>query len=561
MKWITREKVKVDRVACPWLIKKFVDKEAEFVFVPTNRVMDEAQRLGATPFDVAGVELGHHGKECSFEAIVKKYGLSDNLALVCSARSSTAQTPTTRSGISPKGQASKPSPKAFAIWASRTTIRSTPPSGLSMTRSMPTARKWCARRSRRGCFEITTDGFILFGTRVARMFAYGFLSVVLVLYLSELGFSEPVIGVLLSLTLIGDAVISLIMTTTADRFGRRRVLIIGAGLMLFAGMLFAFTSSLSLLLIAAIVGVISPSGYEVGPFLAVEQAALSQAVPDKERTRVFAWYNLVGSFATAFGALAGGGLSGILQKAGGTPLNSYRAILLGYAVIGVLLASLFIRLSSAIEVSRPPDGSTTLQSRFGLHRSRGVVMKLCSLFGLDAFAGGFVIQSIVAYWFHVRFGVDPATLGGIFFAANILAGISALAAAWVAARIGLVNTMVFTHLPSNILLLLVPLMPNLPLAIAVLLLRFSISQMDVPPRQSYTMAVVAPDERSAAAGVTGITRTIGASLSPALAGLLISNPALLGAPFFLAGGLKVVYDLLLYRSFRALKAPEEHSVR
>ena len=393
------------------------------------------------------------------------------------------------------------------------------------------------------------------------MFAYGFLSVVLVLYLSELGFSEPVIGVLLSLTLIGDAVISLIMTTTADRFGRRRVLIIGAGLMLFAGMLFAFTSSLSLLLIAAIVGVISPSGYEVGPFLAVEQAALSQAVPDKERTRVFAWYNLVGSFATAFGALAGGGLSGILQKAGGTPLNSYRAILLGYAVIGVLLASLFIRLSSAIEVSRPPDGSTTLQSRFGLHRSRGVVMKLCSLFGLDAFAGGFVIQSIVAYWFHVRFGVDPATLGGIFFAANILAGISALAAAWVAARIGLVNTMVFTHLPSNILLLLVPLMPNLPLAIAVLLLRFSISQMDVPPRQSYTMAVVAPDERSAAAGVTGITRTIGASLSPALAGLLISNPALLGAPFFLAGGLKVVYDLLLYRSFRALKAPEEHSVR
>jgi MFS family permease len=427
-------------------------------------------------------------------------------------------------------------------------------------RSMPTARKWCARQSGRGCLEITTDGFILFGTRVARMFAYGFLSVVLALYLSELGFSEAAIGVLLSLTLIGDAVISLIMTTTADRFGRKRMLIIGAGLMLFAGMLFAFTRSLPLLLIAAIIGVISPSGYEVGPFLAVEQAALSQAVPDKERTRVFAWYNLVGSFATAFGALAGGGLSGILQKAGATPLNSYRAILLGYAAIGVLLASLFVRLSSAIEVSRP-DGSATFQSRFGLHRSRGVVLKLCSLFGLDAFAGGFVIQSIVAYWFHVRFGVDPVTLGGIFFGANILAGISALAAAWVAARIGLVNTMVFTHLPSNILLLLVPLMPNLPLAIAALLLRFSISQMDVPPRQSYTMGVVAPDERSAAAGVTGITRTIGASLSPALAGLFISNPALLGAPFFVAGGLKVIYDLLLYRSFRAIKAPEEHPVR
>ena len=405
--------------------------------------------------------------------------------------------------------------------------------------------------------RLTTDGFILFGARVARMFAYGFFSVILVLYLSELGFSAAVIGALLSLTLIGDTVISLAMTTTADYFGRRRMLIIGAALMLFAGTLFAFTETLPLLLIAAIIGVISPSGHEVGPFLAIEQAALSQAVPDRQRTRVFGWYNLTGSFATALGALADGGLSGILQIAGVTPLNSYRVILLGYAAIGVLLASLFLTLSSAVEASKP-DGSAIIQNWFGLHRSRGVVLKLCSLFGLDAFAGGFVLQSIVAYWFHVRFGVDPATLGGIFFMANILAGFSALAAARVAARIGLINTMVFTHLPSNILLLLVPLMPSLPLAIAVLLVRFSISQMDVPPRQSYTMALVAPDERSAAAGLTGITRTIGASLSPALAGLLISNPALLGAPFFVAGGLKVIYDLLLYRSFRALKAPEEH---
>ena len=389
------------------------------------------------------------------------------------------------------------------------------------------------------------------------MFAYGLLSVVLVLYLSELGFSGGVIGVLLSLTLIGDAVISLIMTTRADRFGRKRMLIIGAGLMLLAGLLFAFTSSLPVLLIAAIIGVISPSGYEVGPFLAVEQAALSEAVPSKQRTSVLAWYNLAGSFATALGALAGGGLSGILQKVGATPLNSYRAILLGYAAIGMLLVLLFARLSSAGEASRT-DGSTTLQIQFGLHRSRGVILKLSALFGLDAFAGGFVLQSMVAYWFQIRFGVNPATLGGIFFAANILAGISALAAAWVAARIGLVNTMVFTHLPSNILLLLIPLMPNLSLAAGLLLLRFSISQMDVPPRQSYIMAVVAPDERSAAAGVTGITRTIGASLSPALAGLFMSNPALLGAPFFVAGTLKVIYDLLLYGSFRALKAPEEH---
>jgi MFS family permease len=406
---------------------------------------------------------------------------------------------------------------------------------------------------------ITTDDFILFGTRVARMFAYGLLSVVLVLYLSELGFNEVVIGGLLSLTLIGDSVISLTMTTTADRFGRRRMLVFGASLMLFAGTLFAFTTSLPLLLIAAIVGVVSPSGHEVGPFLAVEQAALSQTVPDNRRTSIFGWYNLAGSLATALGALTGGGLSGILQKLGTTSVNSYRVVVLAYAAMGVILVLLFMRLSSAIEAPTPKRSS--LETRFGLHRSRGIVLKLCSLFGLDAFAGGFVIQSIVAYWFHIRFGVNPTTLGAIFFGANILAAISALVAARVAARIGLVNTMVFTHLPSNILLMLVPLMPNLSLATGVFLLRFSISQMDVPTRQSYTMAVVAFDERSAAAGVTGIARTIGASLSPALAGLLISNPALIGTPFFVAGGLKVIYDLLLYRNFRTLRAPEERSAR
>jgi MFS family permease len=176
---------------------------------------------------------------------------------------------------------------------------------------------------------------------------------------------------------------------------------------------------------------------------------------------------------------------------------------------------------------------------------------------LDAFAGGFVIQSIVAYWFHVRFGVQPALLGGIFFGANILAGLSALSAARIAARIGLVNTMVFTHIPSNVFLILVPLMPSLPLAIGILLLRFSISQMDVPTRQSYTMAVVSPDERSAAAGVTGIARTTGAALSPVLTGPLLADPMLSSVPFFLAGGLKIVYDLLLYRNFRANRPPEE----
>jgi MFS family permease len=400
--------------------------------------------------------------------------------------------------------------------------------------------------------RLRPDGYVLFTTRLVRMFAYGFLSVVLVLYLAEIGLSETVIGVLLSLILLGDTAISLWITTIADRIGRRRMLIVGAFLMPFAGAIFAFTNNVILLITAAIIGVISPSGYEVGPFLPIEQAALTQTLPDERRTGIFAWYNLMGSFATALGALAGGALPQFLERAGISALNSYRTVVLAYAAMGVVLALMFARLSNAVEASK--TDAPMSQTRLGLHRSRGIVLKLSALFGLDAFAGGFVMQSFVAYWFHIRFGVETATLGGIFFGANLLAGVSALAAAWVARKIGLVNTMVFTHLPSNVLLILVPLMPNLPLAIAALLLRFSVSQMDVPTRQSYTMAVVAPDERSAAGGVTGIARTVGAALSPALAGMFISNPVLMSAPFLVAGGLKVLYDLLLFRSFRSLRA-------
>jgi MFS family permease len=403
---------------------------------------------------------------------------------------------------------------------------------------------------------LTADGRRLFGTRLARLFAYGFLSVVLVLYLVEAGLSEERIGLLLTLTLLGDTVISLWLTTGADRFGRRRTLLVGAGLMVFAGGLFAVAGDFVLLLVAATVGVISPSGNEVGPFLPVEQAALSQIVPADDRTRVFAWYNLVGSFATATGALAGGALAQGLQGAGMALLASYRAVVVGYAAMGLVLGALFTRLSPAVEAASPAPVAAA-RVRFGLHRSRGVVLRLAALFSLDAFGGGLVVQSIVAYWFHVRFGVEPAMLGGIFFGANVLAGLSALAAARIASRIGLLNTMVFTHIPSNVLLLLVPLMPTLPLAISVLLLRFSISQMDVPTRQSYTMAVVSPDERSAAAGVTGVARTTGAALAPVFTGPLLANHALLGVPFFLAGFLKIVYDLALYRSFRSLRPEGE----
>jgi len=410
---------------------------------------------------------------------------------------------------------------------------------------------------------LPADGRLLFATRTARLFAYGFLSVVLALYLVQVGLGEEQIGLLLTLTLIGDTAISLWITTNADRMGRRRMLLAGAGLMIFAGVLFAVTHDFWLLLLAATIGVISPSGNEVGPFLSIEQAALSQLIGAEQRTSVFAWYNLVGSFATASGALGGGVLAQTLQGNGLSPLESYRVVVLGYAVIGLALSVLFLRLSPAAEPPSPPAPPrfASLRGRgvLGLHRSRRVVLKLSTLFALDAFAGGFVVQSLVAYWFYTRFGVEPAMLGGIFFGANILAGISALSAAWVAKHIGLVNTMVFTHLPANVLLMLVPLMPTLPLAITVFLVRFSISQMDVPTRQSYTMAVVDPDERSAASGVTGVARTIGAALAPALAGSLLANAALVSLPFFIAGGLKIVYDLALYREFRAVRPPEETS--
>ena len=414
--------------------------------------------------------------------------------------------------------------------------------------------------------DLTSDGRALFLTRGARMFAYGSLAVVLVLYLAALGMSDPQIGLVLSLTLAGDTVISLWLTTNADRLGRRRVLIAGGALMIGAGIVFAAAREPILLLVAATIGVISPSGNEVGPFLAVEQAALSQSIPSTRRTHVFAWYNLVGSVATAVGALSAGLVAQGLQASGTGVLDSYRAIVIAYSVIGILLVLGFRRLSPAVEVERVEaagsggaGGIAPIRARLGLHRSRAIVLRLSALFSLDAFGGGLVTQSLMAYWFHLRWGVEPAVLGSIFFGANILAAISALSASRLAARFGLINTMVFTHLPSNVLLILVPLMPNLPLAILVLLGRFSISQMDVPTRQSYTMAVVEPDERSAAAGVTGIARTTGAAISPLIAAPLVGTAALAAVPFFLAGGLKIAYDVILYRLFKARPTPEETS--
>ena len=396
---------------------------------------------------------------------------------------------------------------------------------------------------------LSRDGWLLFATSGVRSFAYGFLSVILGLYLDAAGVSPTAIGWIFTAALAGGALMTIIITSVADSLGRKALLIIGALLMALAGCVFALSNNPLWLSIAAIFGTISPSGKEVGPFLALEQAILPQTAEDRHRTAIFSAYNLVGSFAGAIGALAVS-LPGWISMAA---ISGYRFLIWGYVALAILLAVLFALLSPKVEAARKSDPTART---VGLQKSRATVVKLASLFALDALAGGFVVQSIVAYWFYLRYQLDLKVLGGIFFGTNMLAALSFLAAPAIARRIGLLNTMVFTHLPSNFLLLLVPLMPNVQLAVAVLLLRHLLSQMDVPTRQSYTMAVVDPGERAAAAGVLSVARNAGAAIAPLFTGAILAAPAL-GLPFLLAGGLKVIYDLVIYAVFRRVKPPEE----
>jgi MFS family permease len=398
---------------------------------------------------------------------------------------------------------------------------------------------------------------VLFAARLLRMFAYGMLGVVLVLYLAQLGLTSGQIGLLLTLTLLGDVAISLWLAAHADRWGRRKTLVAGAALMAFGGAVMAGTDRFLLLVIAATIGVISPSGSEVGPFLSVEQACLAQEVSHENRTRLFAWYNVAGYLASALGALAVG--AGMKFAAGllGGELAAYRAVFCAYAAGGAALGGLALLLSRGVEApadsAAPARGPTLL----GLHESRGFVLRLSALFALDSFGGGFILQSFLAWWFHQKFGATGAALGWVFFGTNLLSGLSALAAVPLARRIGLVNTMVWTHLPSNFLLMLVPLMPTLPLAIAALLARHVLSQMDVPTRQSYVNAVVPARERSAANGVTATAKQLGAAIGPVVAGKLFAVAAASALPFFACGVLKSSYDLMLWRAFRKTKPPEE----
>jgi hypothetical protein len=319
--------------------------------------------------------------------------------------------------------------------------------------------------------------------------------------------------------------------------------------MALAGIAFAATNNPTLLTLAAIFGTISPSGKEVGPFLSIEQAILPETTSEEARTKVFSVYNLVGSLSAALGALAAG-LPSLLSL---SPLSGYRLLIWAYVACAFLMLILFSFLSPAIQGGNAAGPEL---HRIGVRKSRAIVAKLSALFALDAFAGGFIVQSLVAYWFYLRFNTDLNALAWIFFGANLLAALSFLAAAPIARRIGLLNTMVFTHLPSNFLLLLVPLMPNLELTVIVLLARHLLSQLDVPTRQSYTMAVVAADERAASAGIMSVARNIGAATAPLFTAPVLAVPSL-GLPFLIAGGLKILYDLAILAAFRHVRPPEE----
>lgn len=408
------------------------------------------------------------------------------------------------------------------------------------------------------------DAEILIACKCVRMFGFGFLSVMLALYLSKLTFTAEKIGLMFTLTLLGDAVISLGITTHADVFGRRKMLLIGALLAILTTAIFITESNFWILTIAAVVGVITPSGNEIGPFMAIELSSLSQVTADTSRTHLMAWYTLAGCLSSAVGALVCGFTLYFCQSADPAlaELTAYRLVLLMYLGTQIVLSALFYNLSENIEVppaieARVGDMSNPVGVFLGLHKSKLLVLKLSALFMLDSFAGSFVLQTIISAWFYHTYGTSPAKLGGLVFVCNIVAGVSALFAAQLADKIGLINTMVVTHVPSNILLILVPLMPNETSAIIVLCLRYSISQMDVPTRNAYVQGVVDPDERSAANGITNVVRSIGAATGPYLAGLLYHSAFYTNYPWYIAGGLKIVYDLLLLYSMQQVKPVEE----
>jgi MFS family permease len=413
---------------------------------------------------------------------------------------------------------------------------------------------------------LSRDARLIIIARGARAFGYGLLGVLLAIALSRDGLSPASIGVLITVSLVGDFCGTYLIGVHADRWGRRQTLITLALIMAATGATFGLTQLYPVLLIAAFAGTLGTSASETAPFLPIEQSILPQVSAPAMRTALFARYNLVASFAGAAGALAAG-LPDVLLRAGLSLDTGIRLMFGLYAALALTVALLARQLSPRVEAPRPAGMAMDGPGRSLRHlvpplgRSRHVVLRLSALFSVDALAGGLVVQTLMALFFHLRFGVPLAPLGALFFAANTLSALSFLAAVPLARRVGLLNTMVFTHLPSNVLLVLVPFMPTFPLAALALLLRQAMSQMDVPTRQAYTMALVEPSERTAAASVTSLARSAGSSTSPVLSGLLLQGPLLaLGLPFVLAGTLKASYDLSLWWTFRRVELLEEPGI-
>ena len=402
---------------------------------------------------------------------------------------------------------------------------------------------------------ISRDGKLILGARIVRTFSYGFLSIILAIYLKLMGLNEILIGFVLTATLVNSVIFNLFSSVYADRIGKKKMLILYAVLMVISALIFFLTNNYIALIIAALIGTINVTGSEVGVFLSLEQAILPQTVSDiKKRNSIFAIYNMVGTFAMSAGILLSG-LPGILESQYGfDKIDSVKILFLFYAACAIAVIGIYLSLSKKIEIHEMQG--VTYKSQKISSKSKGIIAKMSSLFAVDSFAGGFVIQSIVSLWFYSKFGADLLTLSYIFSAAGVLTALSFLLATKIASRIGLINTMVFTHIPSNVLLLLLAFAPTFPLAILIYLARMGLSQMDVPTRQSYIVAIVKENERVAAAGITNTSRNVAQAVSPSLAGAVIQGLSL-SAPFVVGGLLKIAYDVGIFVNFRKIKPPEE----
>lgn len=402
------------------------------------------------------------------------------------------------------------------------------------------------------------DRYFIFGCAGLRALAISLSSIMLALYLSSLDFSVGQIAVVISLGLAGCALGTLLASFCADHFGRRKTLALVGILMALGGVTFVFVQQHWMIGLAALVGMLNGMGRDRGMGLTVEQAIIPQITDDKNRTQTFAWYNVTVDVCNAFGALLAFLPAFLRSHLSLSAIHSYQWTWGLYTLLSLASVILALNLSEGVELNTAGwglEGVTTKAGRLSAE-SKGKVFRLAALSGLDSLGGGFLTNALISFWFFKRFGVDESFLAPLFFFARLSNSFSHLASAWIARRIGLVNTMVFTHLPSSLLLMSVPFMPNLWIASIFFMMRESLVEMDVPARQSYIMAIVKQQERTVAAGITNLTRSVSWAISPMLAAPLM-GVLTLSAPLFIGPGLKIVYDLGLYFSFRHIKAPEE----